>query len=551
VGRLLAKISVKFQIGLVAAIGVVGLALLGGTYFITSQQVAALQSHLNAAVDSNDFLRQTQIAVLQARRTDQDFRLERKDELVSRQAAFVSDALAKLDQLAAKIPDEAAGAKIRDAKNRVDNYGRQFTKLVTAGDASDIQTLNDAYATLEPALKDLDAVVAGNRRAVGGAMGILRNNTMNLTYTTIVVLMVLVTGLGWLVGRTISRPIESLTKATRKLVAGDQTAIVPGIGRADEVGAMAAAMQAFKEKMVEADRLRSAQKDAEARAEADKRAAIAKLADDFEASIKGVVRMVARASAELQATAQSMSVTAEEAQRRSSSVAAASDQASANVQTVAAAAEELSSSITEIGRQVSESTRISSQGVRDIERTNVEIQGLAAAAQRIGDVVKLIGEVAGQTNLLALNATIEAARAGEAGRGFAVVASEVKSLATQTAKATEDISAKIAEMQSATAHSVQAVQAIGETITRMNTIATAIASAVEQQGSATSEIARNVQQASAGTAQVSENINSVTYAATQTGASSAEVLGAAGELAKQSEALRAQVDGFVAKVRAA
>lgn len=550
-GRLFGKISVRFQIGVVAAIGVIGLAALGGTYFITSQEVAALQSRLNAAVDGNDFLRQVQLAVLQARRLDQEFRLELKEEVISRQAAFVTDSMAKLDQLATKIPGDAASAKIRDTKSRVDSYGKQFAKAVASATPADIRALNEAYAALEPALKELDTLVAGNRRAIGGAMGVLRTNTMNLTYTMIVVLMALVTVLGWIVGGAISRPIVNLSRATRKLVAGDQLVEVPGVGRADEVGAMAAAMQVFKEKMVEADRLRSAQKDAEARAQADKRETMTKLADEFEASIKGVVRMVSRASAELQSTAQSMSVMAEEAQRQSSTVAAASDQAASNVQTVASSTEELSSSIGEIGRQVAESTRITSQGVQDIERTNIQLQGLADAAQRIGDVVKLIGEVAGQTNLLALNATIEAARAGEAGRGFAVVASEVKSLATQTAKATEDISVKIAEMQSATAQSVQAVQAIGGTITRMNEIATAIASAIEQQGSATSEIARNVQQASAGTAQVSANINSVTHAANQTGASSAEVLGAADELAKQSDALRAQVDAFVAKVRAA
>jgi methyl-accepting chemotaxis protein len=551
VGRLLGKISVRFQIGIVAAIGVVGLAALAGTYFVTSQDIAALQGRLNAAVDGNDFLRQAQLALLQARRVDQEFRLEPKADLVNRQAGFVADGMAKLEQLITKIPGDAAAAKIRDTKTKVDTYGKQFAKAAASSAPADIQALNGAYAALEPALKELDTLVAGNRRTVGGAMGALRANTMNLTYTTIVVLIVLVTGLAWLIGGAISRPIVNLSRATRKLVTGDQTVEVPGIGRADEVGAMAAAMQVFKEKMIETERLRAEQKNTEARAEADKRATMQRLADEFEASIKGVVRMVSRASAELQATAQSMSATADEAQRQTSSVAAASDQASGNVQTVASAAEGLSSSIDEIGRQVTESTRITSQGVQDIERTNIQIQGLADAAQRIGDVVKLISEVAGQTNLLALNATIEAARAGEAGRGFAVVASEVKSLATQTAKATEDISAKIAEMQSATAQSVEAVQAIGGTITRMNEIATAIATAVEQQGSATGEIARNVQQASAGTAQVSANINSVTHAANKTGASASEVLGAADELAKQSDALRAQVDAFVAKVRAA
>ncbi len=357
--------------------------------------------------------------------------------------------------------------------------------------------------------------------------------------------------LAWWLARSITRPVKAMTDAMRKLASGDTQTVIPATDNKDEIGTMAGAVQVFKDNMIEADRLRSDQEEQKKRAEIEKKAAMNKMADEFESSVKGVVQIVSSASTELQSTAQSMSATAEETQRQSTAVAAASEQASTNVQTVASAAEELSSSITEISRQVTESTRISGQAVADAERTNTEIQGLSEAAQKIGDVVKLINDIAGQTNLLALNATIEAARAGEAGKGFAVVASEVKNLASQTAKATEEISSKIAEMQAATGRSVTAVQGIGQTIGRINEIATTIASAVEEQGAATQEIARNVQQASAGTAEVSSNIVGVTKAANDTGAASTQVLGSAGELSKQSETLRQQVEGFIARIRAA
>jgi methyl-accepting chemotaxis protein len=357
-------------------------------------------------------------------------------------------------------------------------------------------------------------------------------------------------GLGYAIVACVSRPITAMVDAMKKLASGDLNAVIPAQGRKDEVGSMAGAVQVFKDNMVTASRLEAEQKAEQERKE-QRQKAVDSYILDFDKSVGGVLEMVASASTELESTAKSMSVTADVAQQQSTAVAAASEQASTNVQTVASAAEELSSSISEISRQVAESTRITSQAVQETEKTDAQIQGLADAAQRIGDVVKLINDIAGQTNLLALNATIEAARAGEAGKGFAVVASEVKSLANQTAKATEEISAKIAEMQSATSLSVQAVQGIGQTISRINEIATTIASAVEEQGAATQEIARNVQQASAGTAEVSTNIVGVTKAANDTGAASTQVLGAAGELSKQSENLRGQVDTFLSKIRAA
>jgi methyl-accepting chemotaxis protein len=357
--------------------------------------------------------------------------------------------------------------------------------------------------------------------------------------------------LALLIGRGISRPVVSMTAAMTKLAAGDLTVEIPAQGRRDEIGEMAGTVQVFKESMAETERLRAEQEAMKKQAEIDKVAAMNKLADEFEASIRGVVNGVASAATELQATAQAMSATAEETNAQATTVAAASEQASNNVQTVATAGEELSSSISEIGRQVGEAGTITRRAVAQAERTSAQIITLSEAGQKIGDVVQLINDIAAQTNLLALNATIEAARAGDAGKGFAVVASEVKNLATQTAKATEEITAKIAEMQSATRDSSVAIQSIAETIGQIDEISTAIAAAIEEQGAATQEIANNVQQAARGTQDVSSSIVNVTQAASETGAAAEQMLSSAGDLSKQGETLREKVDVFVARVRAA
>jgi methyl-accepting chemotaxis protein len=363
--------------------------------------------------------------------------------------------------------------------------------------------------------------------------------------------LLLVGGIFFLIGRSIVNPITAMTAAMRKIAAGETSTAIPAQERRDEVGAMAQSVQVFKDSMIEATRLRGEQDVLKAETDADRKLLLRKMADDFESGVRTSLDTLAGAATEMQATSKSMSATAEEASHQATTVAVVAEQASANVQTVAAATEELSSSVSEIGRQVTESTQIAGQAVAEANRTNVTVQGLSAAAQKIGDIVKLISDIASQTNLLALNATIEAARAGEAGRGFAVVANEVKSLASQTAKATDEISAQVSAMQGATADAVQAIESIGRTIGAINEIASAISVAVEQQGAATREIARSVQEAAQGTGQVSSNISGVNQSADKTGTAANKVLFSAEQLSGQAAILRADVDRFVANIRAA
>jgi methyl-accepting chemotaxis protein len=365
---------------------------------------------------------------------------------------------------------------------------------------------------------------------------------------------VIVFGLiGWatiFVGRNISAPISEITHTMSELSHGNKTVAIPYTGRADEIGSMAEAVQIFKENIIKADEMTAAQ-EAERKAKEQRAEKISHRTASFDNVIKLVLNTVSQASHQMESSAQTMQAAAEETNVQSTAVAAASEEATGNVQTVAAATEELSASIQEISRQVAESTRVVGHAVQEATKTKDLVRGLDQAAGKIGQVVALITDIAEQTNLLALNATIEAARAGEAGKGFAVVASEVKNLATQTAKATEEISGQIEGIQGATKSSVEAIERIFATIEKVNGISTTIAAAVEEQGAATKEIARNVEQAASGTREVSSSIQGVTQAAGETGQVSIQVLEAAKELAKQSTTLRSEVDTFLLDIKAA
>jgi methyl-accepting chemotaxis protein len=439
---------------------------------------------------------------------------------------------------------EAALKAYRTALLSAIDLTKKSDALITGQMVPDRDKLGDLLDGLKKALQEESATWLADVQAV-----------VHTAFVTLFTIGGIALALGLLIAFasavSIAGPVKTLTACLARLAERDWTTEVPGTERKDELGAMAKATETLKEAGRRADEMAEQEKANEVRRQQERRQQMLQLADSFEASVGGVVTTVTTSASELKTTAQAMSEVAEETSRQSTVVAAAAEQMTQNVQTVASATEELSASIGEIGNQVTESNRIVNDAVRQATQTNDEVRSLAEAAQKIGDVVRLINDIAGQTNLLALNATIEAARAGEAGKGFAVVASEVKTLATQTGKATDEIAGQVRAIQDATQRSVEAIGNITSTIGRVSEISTAIASAVEEQGAATAEISRNVQQAAQGTTEVSSNIGGVTAAAEQTGTAAGQVLSSAEGLQKNGVDLKTQVEEFLRTVRAA
>jgi len=651
--RILSRVGVSYQIGLVGLIGVIGLIVVALVYYFGSVELGAASEALAHSNASLAKLAEVKIDLLETRRAEKDFLLRRKEDYVKKHEAALAEFTRDAGQLRAMVGEQRR-AQLDKVSGAVAQYQRQFN-LVTdearkigldensglqgklrgsvhdiealiANDKNDgldaamlamrrdekdflarldrkyigamkeaaarfeaklasaeipaeqkpvikaklaayqgdflaaaetslqqveaIATLSKSYSDAEPLIAELDGLAqkrAGEEKAAAEAVSARTTQTIGWVLGA----MIGVVGvLAWLIGRSVAKPLTVMSGLMERLAKGDLDIAVTDMDRKDEVGTLARSLEVFKQNAVDAKRLSAEQREEQAKKE-QRQAAIEGYIATFETGVRGSLDTLASAATEMRATSQGMSATAEETSAQATTVAAAAEEASVNVQTVASATEELSSSVAEIGRQVTQSTKIAGQAVDEAGRTNVTVQGLSAAAQKIGDVVKLISDIASQTNLLALNATIEAARAGDAGKGFAVVASEVKSLANQTAKATEEISAQVAAMQAATGEAVDAIKSIGGTIGSINEIATTIASAVEEQGAATQEIARNVQEAAQGTGQVSSNIVGVNQAAGETGAAANQVLVAAEELGKQAETLRADVGTFLANIRAA
>ncbi len=450
--------------------------------------------------------------------------------------------------------EEKVAQAVKDANLQLEEYRKALTKLIE--NAKEVDELSiemaDSTAAIMKASNAMKADLLADQQRVDSESSATIGEAQRLIVMLAIGGFLLGGALAVFLGSGISRPIIAMCKAMRELAGGNFDVVLPGLGRKDELGDMAGAVEEFKmQAIAKAERDAATLDDQNKAAAAGRRAELIRFADEFEAAVGSIVANVSASAVQLEASAGTLTRTAETTQSLSGQVAGASEQASSDMQSVAAATEQLSASVDEIGRQVQESNRIAEAAVLQAQQTDGRIGKLSRAAQEIGDVVKLITAIAEQTNLLALNATIEAARAGDAGRGFAVVASEVKSLASQTAKATDEISTHISGMQGATQESVAAIKEIGGTIGQISHIASTIASAVEEQSSATQEIARSVQNVAEGTGEAAVNIMEVSRGAAETGSASANVLESARSLSAESSRLRDELNRFMANIRAA
>lgn len=428
--------------------------------------------------------------------------------------------------------------ELRERRDHWDPYGITVAEFA----ARTTPQINSLYEILRVAAAQSDAHMLELRQDAAIALVV--------TLSGLAVSLLIVAGTFLVVSRRVMVPISGLTAAMDRLAGHDHAIVIPCLDRHDEFGLMARAVEVFRQNALLAERL-TEEKSAQEAAREQRIRHLDQLTSGFEARASDLVASVSHAAIELEQAAQEMSGTSEQAKGQAGAVAIAAEQASSNVQAMAGAAEELALSVTEISRQIEQSARVAQQATEDAARSNSAMATLAETAQKIGTVVELITTIAGQTNLLALNATIEAARAGDAGKGFAVVASEVKSLATQTARATGDIAGQISQIQAATQEAVKAIGSISETIRRIGDITASVAISVEDQGAATSEIARNAQQTAAGTHQVTTNIGLIRAGADSTGSAACQVLAAASDLADRSRRLRGEVEAFVAGVKAA
>ena len=519
------------------------------------QETEGLEGNLRAAVHAVETrlkeYEQAELAVLMLmmRRHEKDFmlRLAPKyiEDIAQRKVAFTA-LMSETDGIPPATKQEITGL-LNSYQDAFNTFAATRLQLVEQVDA-----LSSAYAAIAPLIEQVFAGIAAGYETTQQSLAAEQAETERLLWIMISGILAALSLLATWLALSISRPLVGMAGALNALAGGQTEVAIPGQQRGDEIGAIGRAVKRIEQNAIDrALAEKQAEEENRLRAEAEKKQVMAQLADQFEQNVGGIVRVVSSAANELEAAAQTLNASLEETNSQANTVSAAANQASANVETVATACEELAASVREIGSQVSQSSQVADRAVSNANQTQTTAEGLVAATQKIGEVVNLIQEIAEQTNLLALNATIEAARAGEAGKGFAVVASEVKNLASQTAKATEDITLQIGEVQSVSHRTVDAIKEIATVIGESRDIASSIAAAVEEQGAATDEIARNVQQASAGTQEVSGAIVQVSQAASEGGSAAGQVLESARELSRTAARLREEMGNFLNRVRAA
>ena len=557
--------TIKSRMVVMAIAAVFGLSVLAGIQMFTSGAVKSKTTESERLRIDLDRLAQMRLANIELLLAAMDSIIDKaeghmdpgRQESIDTSVAFIKANLGTLADLAESAEDKAQAngfAAAFDAVGRAIQVDLKNAIETNAGD--------EAFAALDDVIDESGEVVAGTLdhfNDVGQArFGALISESSAAVSSSLIAAIVAyclallaLLPLLYVIARGIIRSVGALTDTMEDLAQGNLSVEVPGADNQDELGAMARAVLVFKRNAEDVQRLETNQSEERHRLEEEKRQATLALADSFEKAIAGVVADVGLAAKDMSGLAQSLSGDARSTNELAGTVTDTAQVVSSNVDSVAAAAEELSASIHEISRQVNESSTVSTRAVNQAEETNQLVQTLSEAAQRIGEVVDLINEIASQTNLLALNATIEAARAGEAGKGFAVVASEVKSLATQTARATGEIGDQVEAIRAASNNAVEAIGRIGTTIGEVNTVASTIAAAVEQQGAATSEIAGSAQSAAGGTRDVSGNITDVSDAARRTGDAAEKVLTSAASLDVTSDKLKTEVADFIKKVRAA
>ena len=557
---ILVKVAVPLALMAATTVGVIVYAR-GALHSVTEQTQQVID--VQAARQEN--ILKAQLKINEAAIHNRTTIIETRPEVMARykasQEAAASAAYTAIDNLIGLADTSERRATNQQIRETAETLFGHLARSTEFGLVNNTQAaLKVVQEDSAPIREKLNELVLARVALIGREMQAKKQAAANEASRTITHLMV-GSGLALLVAMALAgsivafgivRPLGRLVTVLRRMAQGDIDASIAEAKRGDEIGAVGRAVEGIREMVAQkAAEQAEMRRIADEAAAAERKRTMIELADRFETAVGGIVGMVSSSATELQATAQQMTTTAQETAAQSTSVAAAAEEASTNVNTVAAAAEELGSSVQEIGRQVTGSAHLARAAVGEADQTAHLVQALSQNAARIGDMVGMISGIAGQTNLLALNATIEAARAGAAGRGFAAVATEVKALAEQTAKATEEIVRQIGEVQGVTSQAVTAIDGITGRIREIDSVATSIAAAVEQQGAATQEIVRNVAQASAGTHAVTGNIAGVAQASEETGAAASQVLAAASELSRQSEHLGAEVQRFLATVRAA